>query len=557
MKEKYSGGDNPRPASADLKIVIVLTLVALALRIYFLRFVSVIQTDGAYYGYLAGMIRQGDLKSLLNPAWPPLYPALTALAARITGDLELAGCLVSALCGGMLVPVVYALGFNTVGKPACTWGACVVLFHPRLIVYSELFLTESLFVLVFALTLLMIAVAVKKNRGFGFFLCGLLLALLYLTRPEGMVLGLALFFCLAVIFARREGRRWASLSRLLLIALGAAILLVPYFSAMKHHTGMISPGEKAKYNFYITYKREFRSLGIEIPPAWMNRIPPLPPSAGPHPSSPRGGESAASPGEKASTPYHTVDFLRRKWKSVVIHMVKTFIINLVDKLPSAFYYPLFLLALTGLFIPRRRSPDEVIWAALILAAALAYSVYFPLRRFYLAFIPLLSLWAGCGAVYLWEKAFRTGVEGGRRAFSNGPFRRGATAGLLILWGMVSIPYSANSVKSREYPLEYKEAGLWLRSLPAPSLVVGARKPEISFYAGGGFVPLPHLDPDRLGRWMAETGVTHIFLDERIVPLSHPEYLPVLRGEVLPFGLEVIRRREEGGARYLILAPDRD
>ena len=102
----------PRPGSSGSRgFRLAILIVAFALRLAVARAATLIEVDGAYWAGLARALMQGDWTHGLSAAWPPLYPALTAGAARV---LELAGAaptpttlewaarLVSVLCGTLV-----------------------------------------------------------------------------------------------------------------------------------------------------------------------------------------------------------------------------------------------------------------------------------------------------------------------------------------------------------------------------------------------------------------------------------------------------------------------
>ncbi|MCK4236442.1 MAG: glycosyltransferase family 39 protein [Candidatus Krumholzibacteria bacterium] len=542
-----------RPERDGLVAVLCLTIAALVIRLLLLGRVAVIETDGAYYGYLARMVRQGGFLEALNPAWPPLFPALTGIAAALTGDLEFSGGLVSALCGGFLVPVIYLLGIRTVGKEAGILGAFITAFHPRLILYSELYLTESLYTLLFAVSLLVFSIAVSRQRRFLYFLCGLSFALLYTARPDGVVSAAGVLLFLVLPLCRKSRSGWKSRSAALLFIAGAAVLILPYFTALKERTGALSPGEKARYNFHLTYRGEYRRAGIDVVRGPINRMPPY--SVREDRNIDRGRRELPAHEPKRTSPsdYRVAEFLKVRYSAVFAHTARTFFVNLFDKLPGAHYHVLFVFAVLGLFFRRRRSSDEILWAALILLSILAFSIYFPLRRFFISFVPLLNIWAACGILFVTKRVFLLsgGLSAGGVSWRMRK-RKEAVTVFLVMLGLTAVLYSAGSVRSRDYPTEYRQAGLWLKGWGGKGVVVSARKPEVAFYAECDFVPLPHLGPTEIDPWMEKEGVTHLFLDERVIPRTRVELIPLLDEDLIPSSLIAVYHGGGKGRRTLIL-----
>jgi hypothetical protein len=169
-----------------------------------------------------------------------------------------------------------------------------------------------------------------------------------------------------------------------------------------------------------------------------------------------------------------------------------------------------------------------------------------------SFIPLLNIWAG----YAIGRALERFTPIGQTAPANGSARGGRGRSWLVViffvvFGGTAAWYAAEGIESMDYPREYKRAGLWLSRTGETDIVVSARKPQISFYAGSRFVPLPHVAPEAVPAWMHHRGVTHLFLDERMIPRTHPELFPILSGETVPPSLVPLHRECENGKEALI------
>ncbi|UCF04305.1 MAG: glycosyltransferase family 39 protein [bacterium] len=541
------------PERTERIVVLLLVAAALVIRLVLLDSVDVIETDGSYYGNIAGAVQRGEYRQLFNPAWPPLYPAVTGVVARVTGDLERAGGLVSVFCGALVVGLVYLLGRAVGGGNVGLLGALFTAFHPRLILYSELYLTESLYVLLFIAVLCLVSMALRRGNIVYLFCTGTALALLYLTRPEGMVTGAAVMLFLCMPFGWRR-LTWRSLRAVLLLPLGAAILVVPFSAGLKMQTGYLALTEKGRYNFFVTHRHEYRRAGIDVRTGWMNRIPPTPPASGNGVGEYADGPNGDPKRQGHQTDYSIRELMRMRWPAVLKHFCRTFLVNLLDKLPGAHYHLLFILAVLGLALPRRRAGEEWLWVMVIISTLCALSFYFPLRRFFIGLLPLLNIWAAFCITGLLMRLFgHPPGETGEDRLSPGAGRRRALIALLILVPVLATWYSAVSIRSREYPVEYRRAGIWLRDSYAGRIVIASRKPEISFYAGGEFVPLPHMDPDTVGMWMDREGVTHLFLDEYLIPRTHPEFVPLLEERMVPPSLVVVYRDGPAGRRAVILA----
>src|SRR5689334_16457973 len=90
--------------------------VAFVVRLFFVRFQDVINTDGIYYVTLARHLMDGNFNAGLSAYWPPLYPLLAGIASLVFKDVEFAARFVSILSGTLLVLPVYCLTREIYGR---------------------------------------------------------------------------------------------------------------------------------------------------------------------------------------------------------------------------------------------------------------------------------------------------------------------------------------------------------------------------------------------------------------------------------------------------------
>ncbi len=167
----------------------VLVLCALCIRLWLIPTYEVISVDGSAYAVSAKRLTSGDFSLL---AYYGFYPVLVALAHLIVPDLELAGRLVSAIMGSLLILPVYFLGMTFFDRRAALYSASLIIAWPEMVGASCEVMTQSTFN-----TLMMIGVlflwqgfSVKSWRRS--LLAGLALGLAYATRTEAIVLVVAL-----------------------------------------------------------------------------------------------------------------------------------------------------------------------------------------------------------------------------------------------------------------------------------------------------------------------------------------------------------------------------
>lgn len=183
---------------------LVLAAVALALRIWLLGTLPVIDADGVIYVTLAQQFRATG--SAFDPFFHPLYPLCIALAERLAGDWELAARLVSAFMGALVILPTYALVQALVGVETARLTAALMVVHPALVRAGTAAMSEAAYA--FALTCGILAgwraLAGGPRPLLG--LAGLCFGLAYLARPEGAVYFAGLLAATALVAAAQRRR---------------------------------------------------------------------------------------------------------------------------------------------------------------------------------------------------------------------------------------------------------------------------------------------------------------------------------------------------------------
>lgn len=221
----------------EIALLCLLVLIAFSIRLYFLQFYLVISADGVGYVSAARdfLIGKGFHSSLV---YGTVYPALTAAFSFVTGgDFELAGRLVSSFMGSLLPVPVYLLGRELFSRRAGAIAALLVLVWPTIRSWSCEIMTQATYMTLALSGIYLFWRAARKGCARTGVAAGAVLALSYLTRPEGFILFAALaaaLFLHALILKqqpaeilRRQGPAWG----------GFLLLFVPYFLFIHASTG--------------------------------------------------------------------------------------------------------------------------------------------------------------------------------------------------------------------------------------------------------------------------------------------------------------------------------
>jgi 4-amino-4-deoxy-L-arabinose transferase-like glycosyltransferase len=128
---KDEAGGGGRLEARQWWILAGLVGLALVLRLWLLRSVPLIETDGVQYVEIARRFRQSG--SSFDPLFHPLYPVGIAALQPLVGDYELAGRLVSALFGTAWLVPAFVLVRALLGFPAALLAGLLMAIHPGLV----------------------------------------------------------------------------------------------------------------------------------------------------------------------------------------------------------------------------------------------------------------------------------------------------------------------------------------------------------------------------------------------------------------------------------------
>ncbi len=509
-------------------------LLALAARLAVAARMPIVEVDGAYWCSLAGAIARGDLAHGVSAIWPPVFPALVALASRVMDPaggvpppdrLEWAGRVVSALAGTLLLWPLAALSGRLLPRAAVFGVLVLAAIHPRLVEYSSAALSESVFTLLVVAALALVARAEPAASGAPLSAArtraldaaaGALFGLAFLARSEGLVLGLAVWTA-GLAAPRRAGRtilRGTFLLGLLLVA-------APWLMFLHAKSGEWTLGEKGPYNLWkanrAAHARHFpepRTL-----PDRVNRSPELAPPA--------------APGE-----VRLVETLKREPLEVLGGTLARLGRIVADSLPAAFGWPLFVIALFGLRAARA-GPWWLLFAPIAAVPLIAAPVSAD-RRFLVALVPLLLPFAAAAI------------------FATGRWNRRAPAWGLAVLALGLGGYALGIPARADRAPEQRQAGEWLaRHWTEPRRpIVMARKPWVAFYSGGLICDLHDAPPDSILADAARTGVDVLVVDMRAVRGGRPQLGEWLEPGHAPPGWRELARWDLPSP-VALLAPARD
>lgn len=211
------------------------TACAFAVRlVFYLVTPQVIDSaDSILYLHAAENISKGAFAAVY-PRIPLLYPTLVAGVARFVSETETAAVLLSLVTGTLLTPVVFLLSNVLHGRNSARISTLTVTLWPWLIDYSTRVAPEALYSLWWFLSALLLVLATRKGGAYQYMLAPCLVAL-YLSRPEGILLVLAVLLAGLII-----GTSWKLAALRLFPAMVLLAVAVPAHLVLIHKLSEIT-----------------------------------------------------------------------------------------------------------------------------------------------------------------------------------------------------------------------------------------------------------------------------------------------------------------------------
>jgi 4-amino-4-deoxy-L-arabinose transferase-like glycosyltransferase len=160
---------------------------------------------------------------------PPLWPMLIAAISLLVGRADLYDRLFLCGLGAGTCLLLFLLACDLFGRRSGLVAGLSAALFPTLFIYDGWLYTESLYTfLLLALCLCLLRIQRSQGRRPGLWLlCGILLALLALTRPNGLLLlGLVWLWTIWLVWRKLLSRR--ALRNVALATLIACVLIGPW-----------------------------------------------------------------------------------------------------------------------------------------------------------------------------------------------------------------------------------------------------------------------------------------------------------------------------------------
>lgn len=513
--EPDPGGEG-RPAARDWLGLGVLLAFAGGLRAFAWHRTAVLFNDGPIFLALAQALRDGRFGDVLAHPQHPLYPALVAALELLSVPSEAAAIVVSIAGGLLALAAIFWMAWARFGRSVAWISAWTVALHPWAVDFSADVMSDGLYA---GLHLAGFAVLIEllerptRGRALAF---GLLAALAYWTRPEGLVLVVvAVVGLLARIGAARPEQRRRIAGPAVLVVCACLALAGAFVFAERQADGDLALSQKKS----IAELAQGGPTASEIARDRRERREILrDPHALPLPES-----SIRVDGSGIDRPARSLAGFAEAFVRVVATSI------------SAFRHELFVFALIGCIAlaaqPRRelRAFEAVLAGSLALHTALLVLLvwgagYVSRRHALAAWLPL-TLVAAVGWSVAWRALLEIVVARRFRRDRRGPETaatgiaeglgggRGARVAVALAVVVLLVSWGPRDLRARrsDRALE-RVAAEWLKARGGPTAPVAAQKRRTAYYAGASFVPLPDGRDGRIERQIRGRGARWLVID---------------------------------------------
>ncbi len=535
-----------------------ITLLAIGFRLFLMRYRFAVTFDEVDYLKLAASGALHGFSKVLHPYWSPLYPFVVALFSKLIPNFELAGRLVSILCGSFILIPVFLFTRTCFGRRVAYYGALLLAFYPFFAFHSTTVLTESLYTLLISIGIFVGWLALTQRSWMLAFVVGLLFGFAYLTRPEGI--GFIIVFIVlssgVAIFSVFRDKEIKSLLITLMAVLGFSLASVPYLLYLHDVTGewtisakgkSLQQGEAVMFTEMDEDTETYRVLSEDNKEVLIDQM------------------------------FHIGDFLqaqRLRGKPVIeitpTLLLKKYTTNLYRILkyviPQVLTTTIFILMILGLLGETWSKERALRELYLLFYVGFFWFVVIPLfhinDRYFLPFLPICFIWVGNGLDRLtfWlSKTLQQSVRLSMR-IPYDALAKGIV--LFFILGAAFIPELGKVVIrdrwSDDYladPIEQRTAGLWLREHTPRTPIIMSRNHAVDFYAGNyniiESVTIPQNDLGRVLEYAKHRGVDYIVLNERYKK-NYPKLVHLLEETDVPENLRLVyRSKDESGFKTVI------
>lgn len=517
----------------EILIILTLIIIALSIRLFFLQFRQVIETDGYFYATCGKNLIEGkgftNMDGTPHLTFSPLPSLLIGIFWLIFKDLELAGRMVSILSGSFLILPVYLFAKNLWNKKIAILTSFLVIFYPGLVNISTQVGSDSLytFVLVSMIYIFWLALNKKENSWLYFISVGFMLGLCYLARAIGFVyfLVISLWTGIFFLFKRKNARQLVF--NIIICFIAFLIVSSPYLVFIYKQTNHLSLVPEAGRWLSILQTAESEEE-LEIAKTSISGVQKI----------------------EIKDKYSLLGYFKQYPKLFAVKFIKGIFLFYKRKLPDEIPSLIIIFIGLGLLgIPFNKEKFKKDIFLLSLAFPLSIQAFWGTwgadSRYIIPLTPFVLVLTSLG-LYFFKDNFLNSLE------INSSLRRIIfilTVTIIIISFFPSILKIA--IQKSEEPIEHKEAGLWLKQFDNSKPLIMSRKPWVAFYSEGIWICLPYGTYEEIINYAKKNKVKYLVIDEMLITKLRPQLTFLLKESRAPVDLELIYKDKFSGRSILI------
>jgi len=497
----------------------VIVLLALAIRILAILTRGMVQFDETAYLRMAENLAAGhkpyEMTGNTAVHFSPFFPVLIAAFHFLLRDFVVSGYAVVAVFGSLLAVPFYLLGRDLLSPRAGLLAAALIAVMPFFISTSEFVYSEQSYIFFLLMGIFASWQMLKYGRLKCGAMAGLMLGLAYLTNPAGIFY----FFAVAALVLAVAWRKklWGKMIRAgALFALVFLVPALPYLVFLHAETGHWTFTGKntggltyaAQHNLERDSSQKNEEVMAQLDQNGELLIIDVE-SEGVNPL----GTIISQPVSSAKTLAKQIYYLH---KNVLAQV-----------------FPLFLLVFVGMGLfargwDRGRATALGFLAVMTLPVLLVLATY-AFARAMMPYIPILVLLAGEG----WRHTEEWAANSAHLDLRDVTRAHWERLGPWLVGALVLIPMllmTVNDVSKQTYPVQYKEAGEWVKEKYGShglDTKIMTRDAASAYYAGATMVSLPYASMDEVTRYAMRNQTNFIIISRGDIQAYRPGLAPLL------------------------------
>lgn len=443
--------------------------------------------------------------------FPPVYPVLIGLVNLLIDDLFVSAKMVSFVLSCFTIFLAYLTGKELYNKEAGLFAALVFAIYPTILIVSVQGYSDAPFFFFLLLSIYLFIVALKRNNAVIYSLLGVLFAMAYLNRPEGLFLVLLPVMQLFGVFNNTLHINKKYILRTIILILLFTLTISPYMVFVKNYTGEFSLSGKGNISLLLgeLSGREYHKI-VNAPDNLYDRAAF---ALTEDKTQLMGWNRKTNLSLKEYILKDPVNFLSRYQRNMLleIYTLNKLLIPIILPLFFSFFY-------RDLFMNRMK----LIFLLFPLLFFFMYPLFIVIEKQMLLIVVFLIVVSAGGFAnsqsVISDLETYYGIKKNRILKLLGKSIKYIIIVILILSSLSYLKYSRfESFDPNPKPEEHKRAGYYLKKTLLPEyeeLNIMGQRPYVSFYSDSRFTMLPYANGADVIYFAKLYHVDYIVIDER-------------------------------------------